>query len=81
MTPPRGRILLAFASIYFVWGSTYLFMRFAVETLPPIAVAGVRYFLAGAILYAIAAWRRVPEPRAIAWRGHAVVGTLLTAGS
>lgn len=81
MTPPRGRILLAFASIYFVWGSTYLFMRFAVETLPPIAVAGVRYFLAGAILYAIAAWRRVPEPRAIPWRGHAVVGTLLTAGN
>lgn len=82
MTPqPRLRILLAFASIYLIWGSTYLFMRFAVETLPPIAVAGVRYFLAGAILHAIASWRATPEPRAIPWRGHAVVGTLLTAGN
>lgn len=81
MSAPRSRVLLAFASIYFVWGSTYLFMRFAVETLPPVAVAGVRYFVAGAILYAIARWRAVPEPRRIPWRGHAVVGTLLTAGN
>lgn len=78
---PRGRILLAFASIYLVWGSTYLFMRFAVETLPPVAVAGVRYFMAGLILYAIASWRRQPEPVRVPWRGHAVVGTLLTAGN
>lgn len=81
MTQPRGRILLAFASIYLVWGSTYLFMRFAVETLPPVALAGVRYFAAGAILLAIASWRGVPESRRVPWRGHAVVGTLLTAGN
>lgn len=81
VSPPRSRILLAFASIYFVWGSTYLFMRFAVETLPPVAVAGVRYFLAGAILYAIATWKKAPEPRRIPWKGHAIVGTLLTAGN
>jgi drug/metabolite transporter (DMT)-like permease len=78
---PRARILLAFASVYLVWGSTYLFMRFAVETLPPIAVAGVRYFAAGVILYAIATWQSAPEPQRIPWRGHAVVGTLLTAGN
>jgi drug/metabolite transporter (DMT)-like permease len=83
MTPPqpRGRILLAFGSIYLVWGSTYLFMRFAVETLPPVALAGVRYFAAGAILLAIASWRGVAESRHVPWRGHAVVGTLLTAGN
>lgn len=81
MTQPRGRILLAFASIYLVWGSTYLFMRFAVETLPPVALAGLRYFAAGAILLAIASWRGVPESRKVPWRGHAVVGTLLTAGN
>ncbi|HEX6314358.1 MAG TPA: EamA family transporter, partial [Gemmatimonadaceae bacterium] len=79
--PPRARILLAFASIYLIWGSTYLFMRFAVETLPPVAVAGVRYFIAGVILYAVATWRSVPEPQRVPWRGHAVVGTLLTAGN
>ena len=81
MSQPRVRILLAFASIYFVWGSTYLFMRFAVETLPPVAVAGVRYFTAGAILLAIAMWRSIPEPTAVPWVGHAIVGTLLTAGN
>ena len=81
MTQPRARILLAFASIYLVWGSTYLFMRFAVETLPPVALAGVRYFAAGAILLAIASWRGIPETRKVPWRGHAVVGTLLTAGN
>jgi drug/metabolite transporter (DMT)-like permease len=80
-TQPRSRIILAFASIYLIWGSTYLFMRFAVETLPPVAVAGVRYFAAGAILFAIAAWRAKPELVKVSWRGHAVVGTLLTAGN
>jgi drug/metabolite transporter (DMT)-like permease len=78
---PRGRVLLAFASIYLIWGSTYLFMRFAVETLPPVAVAGVRYFTAGIILLAIASWRAQPEVVKVPWRGHAVVGTLLTAGN
>lgn len=78
---PRGKIFLAFASIYLIWGSTYLFMRFAVETLPPVAVAGVRYFTAGAILMAIATWRGRKESTDVPWRGHAVVGTLLTAGN
>jgi drug/metabolite transporter (DMT)-like permease len=77
----RTRIILAFASVYLIWGSTYLFMRFAVETLPPVAVAGVRYFMAGAILYAIAAWSAPPESRKVPWFGHAIVGTLLTAGN
>ena len=81
MSPRRTTVLLAFASVYLVWGSTYLFMRFAVETLPAVAVAGVRYLTAGVILYAIAAWRAVPEPRKIPWSGHVVVGTLLTAGN
>ena len=81
MSAQRGRIILAFASVYLIWGSTYLFMRFAVETLPPVAVAGVRYFMAGAILFAIATWRGVPESRKVPWGGHAIVGTLLTAGN
>ena len=81
MNESRTKILLAFASVYLIWGSTYLFMRFTVETLPPVAVAGVRYFAAGAILFAIATWRAVPEPRKVPWGGHAIVGTLLTAGN
>lgn len=81
MSESRTKVVLAFASVYLIWGSTYLFMRFAVETLPPVAVAGVRYFLAGAILLAIATWKGQPESRKIPWGGHAVVGTLLTAGN
>jgi drug/metabolite transporter (DMT)-like permease len=81
MNDRRGPIILAFASVYLIWGSTYLFMRFAVETLPPVALAGVRYFMAGAILFAIASWRGVPESRKVPWGGHAIVGTLLTAGN
>ena len=81
MNDSRSKILLAFASIYLIWGSTYLFMRFAVETLPPVAVAGVRYLLAGVILFGIATWRGKPESRKVPWGGHAVVGTLLTAGN
>lgn len=80
-TRGRGRLIAAFAATYLVWGSTYLFMRFAVETLPPVALAGVRYFLAGALLYLIASWRKVPEPQAVPWRGHAIVGVLLTSGN
>jgi drug/metabolite transporter (DMT)-like permease len=56
-------------------------MRFAVETLPPITVAGVRYFLAGVILMAIARLRHGPPARHVPSRGHAVVGMLLTAGN
>jgi drug/metabolite transporter (DMT)-like permease len=81
MNQSRTRVLLAFASIYFIWGSTYLFMRFAVETMPPVAVAGVRYLMAGAILYLIATWKGSPESRKVPWGGHAIVGTLLTAGN
>ena len=81
MSQSRTKVLLAFASIYLIWGSTYLFMRFAVETMPPVAVAGVRYFVAGAILYAIATWKGAPESRKVPWGGHAIVGTLLTAGN
>lgn len=81
MSAPRGKVLLAFASVYVIWGSTYLFMRFAVETMPPVALAGFRYLSAGVILWGLALWRGTPEPRSVPWRGHAIVGTLLTAGN
>lgn len=81
MSATRGRVVAAFAAIYLVWGSTYLFMRFAVETLPPFWASGVRYFSAGVILWLLAlpAIRRATRP--VPWRGHAIVGTLLTLGN
>jgi drug/metabolite transporter (DMT)-like permease len=53
----RLLILLAFACIYFVWGSTYLAIRYAVETIPPLFVAGFRHLLAGGLLFGWCWWR------------------------
>src|SRR6266487_2179045 len=44
---PRGLVLAAFAAIYLIWGSTYLGIRFAVETIPPFLLGGARFLLAG----------------------------------
>src|SRR5215217_9485150 len=54
MTPPRPSrllIVLAFAAVYVIWGSTYLGIRFAIETLPPFLMTGTRFFIAGGILF------------------------------
>jgi drug/metabolite transporter (DMT)-like permease len=53
----RLLILLAFFCIYFVWGSTYLGIRYAVETIPPLFVAGFRHLIAGALLFGWCWWR------------------------
>jgi drug/metabolite transporter (DMT)-like permease len=81
MTAPRGRVIAAFAAIYLVWGSTYLFMRFGVETIPPFWLSGVRYFTAGVLLWLLALPSIRTASRRVAWRGHAIVGTLLTLGN
>jgi len=47
-------VIIAFAALYVIWGSTYLGIRFAIETIPPFLMAGARFLLAGAIMYAIA---------------------------
>jgi drug/metabolite transporter (DMT)-like permease len=54
----RARLIAAFAAVYLVWGSTYLAIRFAVETLPPLLMAGTRFLIAGAILLL---WARLRE--------------------
>ena len=76
----RGSIILAFAAIYVIWGSTYLAIRFAVETLPPFLMAGVRFLIAGAILFVIA--RRRTDERIVPahWKSAAVIGGLLLLG-
>lgn len=78
--PPLAHILIAFAAIYVVWGSTYLGIRIAVETLPPLRMAGVRFLFAGGILLAIARARRTPWPTPREWRSLAVIGVLLFLG-
>jgi len=51
------KLALAFAAIYLIWGSTYLAIRYAVETIPPLVTAGIRHSIAGGILLAWAWWR------------------------
>lgn len=73
-------IWAALITLYIVWGSTYLAIRFAVESLPPFLMGGVRFMLAGALLYV---WRRVrgdAAPSKREWRSAAIVGLLLLLG-
>jgi drug/metabolite transporter (DMT)-like permease len=66
---------LAFVAIYVVWGSTYLAIRYAVETIPPLVTAGVRHSVAGGIMFAWAWWRGF-RPTRQQWLAGLVVGAL-----
>ncbi len=72
--------------VYIVWGSTYLAIRVGVETIPPLLLAGVRYLIAGLILFPLAvrsgsaAVRAADRPRRANWLACAVVGILLLLG-
>jgi len=69
------KLALAFAAIYLVWGSTYLAIRYAVETIPPLVTAGIRHSIAGAIMLAWA-WARGFRPKREHWISGLVVGAL-----
>lgn len=79
--PSRARVLTAFAAVYLVWGSTYLAIRYAIETTPPLLMAGVRFMIAGALLYA---WMRLREgvarPTRSEWAWAGFVGVLMLGG-
>ena len=75
--PPRWKILLAFAIIYFVWGSTFLAIRVGVHEVPPLLLAGLRFLAAGVILYA---WMRAtgtPSPTGRQWAAASLLGTVI----
>jgi drug/metabolite transporter (DMT)-like permease len=55
-------VVAAFAAVYLIWGSTYLAIRFAIETLPPFLMAGTRFLVAGALLHAWGRFRGDPPP-------------------
>lgn len=79
----RNIILLvaAFAAIYILWGSTYLAIKYAIETLPPFLMAGVRFTVAGLILLVWARFSKDYErPKAVHWKTSFIVGTLLLLG-
>jgi len=81
MTPTRKSrvlIVLAFAAVYIIWGSTYLGIRLAIQTLPGFLMAGTRFFIAGAILFIFALLQGAKVRRSFAnWRRAFLIGALL----
>lgn len=76
-TPVRWQLLLAFAIVYVVWGSTYLGIRYAIETIPPLLMAGTRFLTAGSILLVWSLLRNKARPTWKHWRTALVMGTLM----
>jgi len=76
----KTKVWIALLALYIVWGSTYLAIRFSVETIPPFLHASLRFLISGAILYI---WRRAagdPAPTAGNWKSTAIVGAALLLG-
>ena len=78
--PSTGRLLVAFATIYIIWGTTYLAMRIAVETIPPFTVASTRFLVAGICTMFYLKLTGVPWPSLTHWRSAALIGCLLLVG-
>ncbi len=70
-------VAVALGAVYLIWGSTYLAIRFAIETIPPFLMAASRYLTAGALLYGWSRLRGAPRPSLVHWRSAGVVGALL----
>lgn len=85
-SPPKGgsasglAIWSALIAVYIVWGSTYLAIRFVVETMPPFLAAGFRFLIAGGVLYIFTRLRGDKAPLRLEWRSAAIVGFFLLVG-
>jgi drug/metabolite transporter (DMT)-like permease len=75
--PSRWKILLAFAIIYLVWGSTFLAIRVGVREVPPFLLAGMRFFAAGIVLYAWMRVKRTPSPTRCEWSSAIFLAVLI----
>jgi drug/metabolite transporter (DMT)-like permease len=75
--PPSWKILLAFAIIYFVWGSTFLAIRVGVSEVPPFLLAAIRFLVAGFALYGWMRLKGTPAPSRREWAGASLLGTLI----
>jgi drug/metabolite transporter (DMT)-like permease len=78
--PSRAALVLAFAAIYLIWGSTYLGIRVAIDSMPPFLMASARFLVAGSILFAALLMRGERWPTRHQWISNAVIGTLLLLG-
>jgi len=74
---PARWVLPAFLAVYIIWGSTYIGIRIAIESIPPLAMAAIRHSLVGLILYPTLRWKTGFRPTASNWRTAAITGILL----
>jgi drug/metabolite transporter (DMT)-like permease len=80
MADSKAKLLAAFGAVYVLWGSTYLAIRFGVETIPPFVMAGTRHLTAGLLLYAWIRAKGTPRPERRHWGSAAVIGGLMLLG-
>src|SRR5512135_176328 len=76
----KSRVWIALITLYIAWGTTYLAIRYAVQTIPPFFMTGTRFLVAGLVLYA---WRRMagdPAPTRLQWRSAIIIGLFLLVG-
>jgi drug/metabolite transporter (DMT)-like permease len=78
--PKRTLVIVAFAALYVIWGSTYLGIKFSIQTIPPFLMAGGRFVLAGIIMYAIAWSQGTCESNWRNWRTSLIIGACLLLG-
>jgi drug/metabolite transporter (DMT)-like permease len=72
-----GLVVLSFAAVYILWGSTYLAMRVGIESFPPLLLAGTRHLAVGLLLFPLLRWRTRIKPTAEHWKTAAITGCLL----
>ena len=70
-------LIAAFFALYVIWGSTYLVIRIGVEYWPPLLLAGIRFVIAGSLMYAFLRWRGAPAPTWAQWKAAGIIGILL----
>jgi len=78
--PAQAKLVIAFATVYILWGSTFLAIRWAVASMPPFLMAGTRHLIAGAVLYPLARLRGSERPTRANWSAATLVGALLLLG-
>src|SRR5215510_5608857 len=78
--PKKTLVIIAFAALYVIWGSTYLGIRFSIETIPPFLMAGARFILAGLIMYAIALSQVIGKSNWRNWPTSLIIGACLLLG-
>lgn len=70
-------LIAAFFALYVIWGSTYLVIRIGVQYWPPLMLGGIRFVIAGTLMYGFLRWRGAPAPTWAQWKAAGIIGILL----